>query len=196
MKRILIRGLTLLLTLALMASMASCARMGDGQQTTSQETTDGGISDTSALDSTESSADPSTPNFTVLDGDGNEVRLSDFFGKPIVLNFWTSWCPPCRSEMHHFEDAYGKYAGKVEFLMVNLTDGKRETVKIARDFVDSMGYTFPVYFDTEYEATYAYGIRSIPATYFIAADGSVEAHVTGMISASQLEEGIRRIYSE
>jgi thiol-disulfide isomerase/thioredoxin len=113
-----------------------------------------------------------------------------------VLNFWASWCPPCRAELPDFEEACKKYEGKVVFLMVNLTDGQRETMEEAKDFVASQGYSFPVYFDTKYEAAYTYGVSSIPQTYFIHADGSLETRATGMISASQLEQGIGMIYSD
>ena len=133
------------------------------------------------------------PDFSVLNADGETVKLSDFFGKPIVLNFWASWCPPCKAELPDFEAACKEYDGEVVFLMVNLTDGQRETLEIAKDFIASQGYTFPVYFDTTYRAAYAYGISSIPTTYFINADGTLEAQATGMISAAQLEQGIRKI---
>ena len=206
MKQYWIRGMAFLLILALAMGMAACTSVGDGQETVSQET-DSQESDSqetacevstdaSSSAATEPSADSSTPNFTVLDAEGKEVKLSDFFGTPIVLNFWASWCPPCKAELPDFEEACKKYEGKVVFLMVNMTDGNRETIKIAKDFVDSMGYTFPVYYDTKYEAAYAYGIRSIPTTYFINADGSIETHATGLISAAQLEQGIGRICGE
>lgn len=206
MKQYWIRGMVFLLILALAMGMTACTSVGDGQETVSQET-DSQESDlqetaceitteASSSAATEPSADSDTPNFTVRDADGKAVKLSDFFGTPIVLNFWASWCPPCKAELPDFEEACKKYEGKVVFLMVNMTDGDRETVKIAKDFVNSMGYTFPVYFDTEYEAAYAYGVRSIPTTYFINADGSIEAYATGMITAGQLEQGIGMIYTE
>ena len=68
------------------------------------------------------------PDFTVYDGTGTEVRLSDYVGKPIVLNFWASWCGPCQSEMPEFDAAYEELGEDIHFLMVNMTDGSRETV--------------------------------------------------------------------
>ena len=201
MKQYWIRGMAFLLILALAMGMAACTQAGDGQETAQQTTEEQETvcevsTDDSSSNATEPPAHSATPNFTVLDREGNEVRLSDFFGMPIVLNFWASWCPPCKAELPDFEEACKRYEGKVVFLMVNMTDGNRETIKIAKDFVDSMGYTFPVYYDTTYEAAYAYGIRSIPTTYFINADGSIETHATGLISSAQLEQGIGRIYGE
>ena len=61
------------------------------------------------------------PDFTVYDGAGNEVRLSDYLGKPVVLNFWASWCGPCRMEMPHFQEKQLELEGEVQFLMVNVT---------------------------------------------------------------------------
>jgi thiol-disulfide isomerase/thioredoxin len=189
-----IRFLTAILAVLLLLTASACTPADGGLETLPAED-----KETSAPSDTAETEDPSAnavPDFTILDMDGNEVKLSDFFGKPIVLNFWASWCPPCKAELPDFEAACKKYEGKVTFLMVNLTDGQRETVEVAKDFVASQGYTFPVYFDTKYEAAYAYGVSSIPQTYFINADGSPEARATGMISAAQLEQGIGMIYGE
>ena len=130
------------------------------------------------------------PDFTVTDGEGNPVKLSDFFGSPIVLNFWASWCGPCQYEMPDFEEAYHQYGEEVQFLMVNLTDGYSETVNSARTFLDHAGYTFPVYFDTLSDAAKTYQIYSIPCTYFLDADGALVTRTVGMISAEALQEGI------
>ena len=107
---------------------------------------------------------PAAPDFTVLDADGQEVRLTDMRGTPVVLNFWASWCPPCKSEMPDFEEASKTYEGKVAFMMVNLTDGGRETVDTAKAYIEEQGYTFPIYFDTQQEAAIGYGVVSIPTT--------------------------------
>ena len=130
------------------------------------------------------------PDFTVYDIDGNAVRLSDFRGKPVVLNFWASWCGPCKAEMPDLEAAYLAYGEDVHFVIVNLTDGRSETVESGSAYVADMGYTFPVYYDTAMEAAYAYGINSIPRTYFINAEGVIVSSVTQMISAEELQAGI------
>ena len=143
----------------------------------------------SGASSGQSTTNPA-PNFTVLDKDGNTVEFSSKKGKPIILNFWASWCPPCKAEMPDFEEAYKKYGDKVEFMMVNLTDGNRETLQKAKDHVSSNGYTFPVYFDTQSTAAYAYSISSVPATYIIDAEGNIVAHAIGMITANDLEAAI------
>ena len=134
------------------------------------------------------------PDFTVVDGEGNEVKLSDFFGKPIVLNFWASWCGPCRSEMPDFDEKYAELGEKVQFLMVNMTDGSRETLEIAMDFVAESGFSFPVFYDVNYEAAMTYGVSSLPTTYFISADGTLTAYAMGAIDADTLQRGIDMIY--
>ena len=179
------------LAVALLLTLTACSSGDGGAGTTPPE--EGTTSATTAAP--ENSGTPA-PDITILNRDGEEVKLSDFFGKPIVLNFWASWCPPCKAELPDFDKACKTYEGKVTFLMINLTDGQRETVEVAKSFIEDKGYTFPVYFDTKYEASYKYGLSSIPQTFFLDANGNVVAQATGMITAAQLEQGIDMIYSE
>ena len=134
------------------------------------------------------------PDFEVFDLAGNAVKLSDFQGKPVVVNFWASWCGPCKSEMPDFEEMYQQYGDEVHFLMVNMTDGSRETVEVASEFIAEQGYTFPVYYDTEYSAAITYGVTSIPATYFIDAQGNAVAYARSAINAETLQLGIDMIF--
>lgn len=134
-------------------------------------------------------------DFTVYDADGNEVHLFDFIGKPIVLNFWASWCGPCQSEMPEFNRVSQELDGEVQFLMINVTDGARETVKKAKEFVEKNGYTFPVFYDTDMEASTIYSAYALPTTYFIDAEGYVVAKANGAIDGEVLQIGLDMIYT-
>jgi thiol-disulfide isomerase/thioredoxin len=133
------------------------------------------------------------PDFVVYDADGNSVRLSDLAGKPIVLNFWASWCGPCQAEMPHFQEMYEKLGDEVAFLMVNVTGGGNDSKAAAMSYIQKNGFTFPVFYDMDLDAAMTYGISSFPTTFFIYANGEAMGYVPGMLNAQQLEELINRI---
>jgi len=131
------------------------------------------------------------PDFTVQDWDGNEVKLSDYIGKPIVLNFWAHWCGPCQMEMPEFNAVYEELGGEVTFLMVHegaaVDDGKEK--------VTEGGYTFPVVFDADSSAGNLYGITAFPTTFFIDAEGNLQAYYMGAMDRALLQQGIDLIYA-
>ena len=135
-------------------------------------------------------------DFTVYDANMNEVRLSDHFGKPIIVNFWASWCYPCQSELPAFNALNEKYKDDVVFLMINLTDGQRDTVSSVKAFIADSGYTFPVYYDIEYDASNTYGVYSIPETLFINADGSLYDTRIGAMNETVLEDYIKQMLAK
>lgn len=137
-------------------------------------------------DVTEDIKKNTAPDFTVLDKDGNTVRLSDKFGKPVVINFWATWCPPCKQELPDFDKLCKEYGDRVVFMMVNLTDGYRDTVDGTKRFVSGKGYTFPVYFDTKDYAASAYNVSSIPQTTFIDAKGNIYTTRIGAMNEATL----------
>ena len=134
------------------------------------------------------------PDFTVYDGDGNAVHLSDYVGKPVVMNFWASWCGPCQMEMPDFQAKHEELGSEVQFLMINMTGG-RETLDSAQKFIAEQGYTFPVFYDTDSDAAITYGAYSLPTTYFIDAEGNAVAQATGAINGEILQTGIDMIYT-
>ena len=130
------------------------------------------------------------PDFTVYDLEGNPHKLSDFRGKPVILNFWATWCGYCKMEMPDFDEKYKQYGEDVHFLMVNVTDGNQETVETASAFVAQEGYSFPVYYDTTLEAAMSYPTSGLPVTFIIDAEGAVVAWKQGTMTAENLQKGI------
>ena len=133
------------------------------------------------------------PDVTVTDADGNEVKLSDFRGKGVVLNFWASWCGPCKAEMPHFQEAFEEYGDEVQFLMVNMSTAFGDTQENARALLEENGYSFPVYYDTMAECAYGYGVTGIPMIFFIDGNGNLVSGKSGMISAEDLQRRILTI---
>jgi thiol-disulfide isomerase/thioredoxin len=131
------------------------------------------------------------PDFTMLDKEGNEVTLASFFGKPIILNFWASWCGPCKMEMPEIQKFYEQYGEEIHFLLVSVD----ESLDTAKTFITDSGYTFPVYFDTTSMGGYLYGASSIPLTYFIDAQGNLAAYYMGAMSESILQQGVDLIHT-
>jgi len=139
------------------------------------------------------STDLAAPDFTIFDQQGREVKLSDFRGQPVVLNFWASWCPPCRKEMPHFNEVYQESREQVVFLMVDLIDGTRETESKGKAFVREQNFSFPIYFDSQLSAAQAFGVGPIPITFLINAEGNVVQVYQGAIDKDALYSGIRLI---
>ncbi len=131
--------------------------------------------------------DYSAPDFTAQDENGDDVTLSSYFGKPIVLNLWASWCSPCKNEMPYFEQAY-KENEDIQFLMVNMTSG--DDINDAKEFIKKEGYTFPVLFDVNGEAGYVYQAQSLPMTIFIDENGNMVTYGVGALDKETLQKGI------
>jgi len=180
------------------SGQAGAAQSGGDQPASAQPSADQPVpaqpapSETDAAQSSEK-AKTKAPDFTVVDANGEETKLSDMLGAPVVLNFWASWCPPCKSEMPEFDKVNGDLGDKVRFMMVDLTDGQRETMATGAKYISDQGYTFPVYFDTEQSAAYAYGIQAIPTTVFIDKDGYIVTVAQGAIDENTLRKGIEMI---
>lgn len=135
-------------------------------------------------------------DFTVYDKNGNKVKLSQKFGKPIVVNFWASWCGPCKSELPAFDSLYAEYGNDITFMMVNVENGDDDTVNDVKSFVSQAGYSFPVYYDKDGSASNAYSISSIPMTVFIRSDGTVMDTRIGSMEEATLRSYLNKLKGE
>jgi|UniRef100_UPI003321C27E thiol-disulfide isomerase/thioredoxin len=124
------------------------------------------------------------PDFTGELMDGTSITLSELQGKPVIINFWATWCGPCVKEMPAFERLKDDFGDKIGIIAVNCGDDA-ETVK---DFVEENGYTFPVVLDEEYSISMLYPTNSIPYTVVLDAEGKVAHISTGALDADTMYE--------
>jgi cytochrome c biogenesis protein CcmG/thiol:disulfide interchange protein DsbE len=132
------------------------------------------------------------PEFTApyLDQPG-ELALSSLRGKPVVLNFWASWCIPCRNEAKLLESAHERYGDDVQFVGIDTRDSRTD----ARDFVDEYGMTYPQIVD-EGERLYSlFGLTGQPESFFIDQDGTVVRHIPGELRENDLDQYVRELVS-
>ncbi len=132
---------------------------------------------------------PAVSDFTVYDVNGKAVKLSEYFGKPIVLNFFASWCGPCRTEMPAFQAQYLALRSEINFVFVSID----ESFADAKKYVNLQGFSFPILHDRSGSAAAAYKVTSIPSSFFINKDGELVAYAVGALSYASLEMAISRI---
>ena len=124
-------------------------------------------------------------NFDLPDLDGRRVTLAEFSGKPVIINFWATWCPPCRLEMPEFQRAYEAYQ---EENLVILAINEAEQPEVVRSFFyEEMGYTYTPLLDEEGAVAETYGAIGLPSTFFVDAAGAVSAVHRGALSQEQLQ---------
>jgi cytochrome c biogenesis protein CcmG/thiol:disulfide interchange protein DsbE len=109
------------------------------------------------------------PDFALQTVDGGTLALSDLHGTPVVVNFWATWCPPCRAEIPALEAAHRDLGGEVVVLGVDVGEG----AGVVGDFVDEVGVTYPVALDADQGVARTYRVRAFPTTYFIDARGVI-----------------------
>ena len=129
--------------------------------------------------------------FTLYDQYGKEHKLSDYKGKTVFLNFWATWCPPCKEEMPYIEELYKEYNKNRDDVIIlgvaspNLgSEGSKEDIE---KFLNEEGYTFPVIFDEGGSQIYQYGISSFPSTFIIDKDGYITKYVPGAMDKETMK---------
>lgn len=136
------------------------------------------------------------PDFTLTDQFGESHTLSDYQGKIVFLNFWATWCSPCKSEMPDIQALYEAHGGNAEDLVVlgvaQPGVGREGSSEDIADFLSEGGYTYPVVMDEDGSVFAQYGIRAFPTTFMISSDGTVYGYVEGAISAEIMEDIVRQ----
>ncbi|MFD1360469.1 TlpA family protein disulfide reductase [Lentibacillus salinarum] len=113
------------------------------------------------------------PDFEVDTLSGDTFRLSELRGQKVILNFWASWCGPCKEEMPEMQQFHEEYGDQVQVVAVNLT-GNDSSVDAVREYVDEHDYTYPVPLDRDSEIQEQYNVYNVPTSYFIGTDGKVQ----------------------
>lgn len=132
------------------------------------------------------------PDFTLNTLDGKTVSLSDYRGKPVYINFWTSWCPACKEEIPEIQKFYVQYKDRVAILAINITYSDK--MKDIQSILKENQVTFPVLLDDKstHSVTDRYGVYAIPASFFVDKDGIIRAHHEGAMTLKTLEENLKK----
>jgi thiol-disulfide isomerase/thioredoxin len=128
-------------------------------------------------------------NFALKTVAGETIQLSDLKGRPLVLNFWATWCGPCQVEMPLIQEFYERFSPDLEVLAINYD----ESIGEIQPFVNDLGLTFPVLLDPGGEIADLYQVRGFPTTYFIDREGFVRGLFIGILSEKVLKDHLKKI---
>ena len=210
-KGLLIALILLVFVVALATTAYNILKAGAGETSVSL-----GQSQTSAATSADATADSSTavagqnqeqesadaassaeatklPEFNVTDRDGNTVALSSMYGKPTLVGFWATWCPPCNAEAPEIQKLYDEYGDRVNFMMINATGDGRDTAETVEKWMESNGYTYPVYLDESNEASIATQVYYLPTMYVLDSEGNLLTAFSGTIGETSGKQLIEQL---
>lgn len=143
---------------------------------------------TAAAPTAAAQAAQAAPDFSFTYLDGTKSSLSELRGKPVFLNFWATWCPPCIGEMPHFNSVYPRYKDKINFLAISLDDSMQE----ASAFMQQKGYSFPSGYGNVNDIAGKYEIQGIPTSLLLDANGNVIESKVGAMTEAELEAFLQK----
>ena len=131
------------------------------------------------------------PDFSLLTENGDEIRLSELRGQAVLINFWASWCNPCRAEMPAMEKVYQEYQGQ-GFVILAINATSQDNPADAINFASQLGLSFPILFDLDGKVNSAYQVRALPTSFFVDRQGIIQEIVVG----GPMSEALLRIRIE
>ena len=132
--------------------------------------------------------------FTIYDKDGKKVSISDYKGRPVIINFWASWCVPCKNEIPYFKNIQKEYGEEVEVLMVNITDNVKETKERALEYIEKSDLKdMNVLFDLDEDASKKYKLVALPSTLFLTENGKVMNEHLGLMDEEELKKNVNKL---
>ena len=161
------------------------------KQETAQETE---ISDSDAAqtETTGLAVGDLAPDFELMTIDGEAVNLSDYRGQRVFVNFWATWCPPCRAEMPDMQQLYEEQDVPVEILAINLTPTEQNEENIV-DFVADFGLTFPILMDINSEVAEGYKVKAYPTSYMIDSEGRISFIAPGAMNHDLMVREVKKM---
>ncbi|WP_153462611.1 MULTISPECIES: TlpA disulfide reductase family protein [Sediminibacillus] len=136
-------------------------------------------------------AGQAAPDLSLPSLEEKQIKLSDFKGKKILLNFWATWCGPCKEEIPALEQLKQEYGNEVEILAVNATATELEGIEKVRSFKEQANVSFRILLDKDSKAVDTYRVLNIPTSYFIGSDGNIKETVTGPMSYEYMENTLK-----
>lgn len=135
------------------------------------------------------------PDFSLFGSDGDSIQLAELRGQPVLVNVWASWCPPCRSEMPAMQRVYEAYRDQ-GFVILAVNAANQDQRSDATQFVEQLGLTFPILWDTDGEVSRQYQVSSLPTSFFVRRDGSIREVVVGGMSEALMEIRVQELLEE
>jgi peroxiredoxin len=132
----------------------------------------------------------SAPDFELMTLEGEEMSLSSLQGKKVIINFWATWCPPCRAEMPDMQKIQDTYGDDVVIAAVNLTSSEKN-VESVKSFIDELGLSFPVLLDEKGEINKQYEVISYPTSYIVDENGVISTKLIGAMTYEQMENFLK-----
>lgn len=132
------------------------------------------------------------PDFELVTMEGQTVRLSDYRGQRVFINFWATWCPPCRAEMPDMQNLYEEQEVPIEILAVNLTPTEQNEENIV-DFVADFGLTFPILMDTDSEVANQYKVQAYPTSYMVDSEGRISFIAPGAMNQDLMVQEVKKM---